>query len=436
MGTEIGEKLIVGGINRFEREIYTKFCKYKNRENKHNKVRDIAEDAEWILGKKGKYEDFFDGWSTEYKYVCIDEANELTDYQWNLLYEMGRKSKWLVATIFPEMLGYFKKQIQPKLGNIKIVKLEINHRTNGLLAKKAGRMLYAEVSGEMNDDDGKPVLAAINVGRKDEQLKYLAENVWDVQGRTAILYEDISDILVLIDCMLSNGLDFEFVGDIGEVFVNAGFVRKVASAVKIENAKDLVTEVIKRSRSNLNRDVKHAWYNLAKVVNDVDRFIQRIGNLDEFLRVSRNTQGDRKFTIGDVDAVKGAEFDNVYLLDSSSDDSELSDDERRNFYIGLTRAKSRLTVFSIGGKKNQYLRLLGMDSSKFIFYEGESENLDMSLNYEERLITCKVCGKKDVSDNFGSYGGVDTPNEGVCYECEEKINAKNFRGNLIRVDEK
>lgn len=104
---------------------------------------------------------------------------------------------------------------------------------------------------------------------------------------------------------------------------------------------------------------------IADQSEDLDHMIQRLKHLQYLYKNSKhNTNG---ITLSTVHSIKGLEFDRVYIIDlmdgefpnqSSIDnlnkgDNDLLEEERRLFYVGMTRAKDHLsliTLKSIGTK--------------------------------------------------------------------------------------
>jgi len=73
---------------------------------------------------------------------------------------------------------------------------------------------------------------------------------------------------------------------------------------------------------------------------------------------------------------------------------------------------------------------------KVSFSQNDHQVFDSQGN---RLIMCVYCGKIDKTKEFVSYGGKDTMNTGVCYDCYDKRQEerkKAFRAFLNKEKEK
>lgn len=97
-----------------------------------------------------------------------------------------------------------------------------------------------------------------------------------------------------------------------------------------------------------------------------------VKRLDELERIIRNKTENRDcpFILSTIHGSKGLEYDTVYLLDikdgifprqdmdekhSAAQRQELEEEERRLFYVGITRARNHLHVFRIERGKSRFL---------------------------------------------------------------------------------
>lgn len=106
---------------------------------------------------------------------------------------------------------------------------------------------------------------------------------------------------------------------------------------------------------------------ISKTTSDLSEFIDRLRHLQHLSVNSRNNKDT--ITFSTIHSAKGLEFDNVYMIDlidgdfpntSSVEALEKNDigpleEERRLFYVGMTRAKHYLTLITIKKIGNQIL---------------------------------------------------------------------------------
>ncbi|HKM40882.1 MAG TPA: 3'-5' exonuclease, partial [Patescibacteria group bacterium] len=121
---------------------------------------------------------------------------------------------------------------------------------------------------------------------------------------------------------------------------------------------------------------------IAKKSNSLNDLLNRLKYLQHLCNNSKDTKN--AVTLSTVHSAKGLEFSNVYMIDlidgdfpsiSSIESSEkgkydLIEEERRLFYVGMTRAKHHLTLMtmnSVGDKK--------VKASRFLLELEEKKNL-------------------------------------------------------------
>lgn len=110
-----------------------------------------------------------------------------------------------------------------------------------------------------------------------------------------------------------------------------------------------------RLGSNYSNLMEYLYYLklIAEERSDLDDFIGRLKHLDHILKKPSNE--DYNLTFSTLHSSKGLEFDNVFIVDlvegtipssksieNLKDDTNLYEEERRLFYVGMTRAKKNL----------------------------------------------------------------------------------------------
>ena len=106
---------------------------------------------------------------------------------------------------------------------------------------------------------------------------------------------------------------------------------------------------------------------IAKETNTILEFITRLDELENIIKSSKENKYENALTLSTIHSSKGLEFKEVYLVDlvegefptkNSIESHELGqikdmEEERRLFYVGMTRSKEVLDILSIGEKNGE-----------------------------------------------------------------------------------
>ena len=100
---------------------------------------------------------------------------------------------------------------------------------------------------------------------------------------------------------------------------------------------------------------------LSKDLKTFDEFIEKLDNLKELLKNASSSKSN--ISISTIHSAKGLEYDNVFIIDLidgefpqksilNSFDEKLLVEERRLFYVAMTRARKRLFLYTIKERNN------------------------------------------------------------------------------------
>ena len=100
---------------------------------------------------------------------------------------------------------------------------------------------------------------------------------------------------------------------------------------------------------------------LSKDLKTFDEFIEKLDNLKELLKNASSSKSN--ISISTIHSAKGLEYDNVFIIDLidgefpqksilNSFDEKLLEEERRLFYVAMTRARKRLFLYTIKERNN------------------------------------------------------------------------------------
>ncbi|MEE8808272.1 MAG: ATP-dependent helicase [Lactimicrobium sp.] len=127
---------------------------------------------------------------------------------------------------------------------------------------------------------------------------------------------------------------------------------------------DFITEEMAYSdyaeHQNLDLSKLDILKQIASSQKDGLTFLNRLDELENLIKNHQNSK-DANLILSTIHSAKGLEYDQVYLLDVidgilplNSDDIQIQQEERRLFYVGMTRAKNSLYLFHIGNERQSF----------------------------------------------------------------------------------
>ena len=114
----------------------------------------------------------------------------------------------------------------------------------------------------------------------------------------------------------------------------------------------------------------HILQILAKQEPDIKKFLLRLQELEKVMQQEFSAHSNNKVILSTIHTSKGLEYDTVYMVDvydgrfpssrpdifsRSKDNANPEQEERRLFYVGITRAKNDLYLFDINGKPSSFI---------------------------------------------------------------------------------
>jgi DNA helicase-2/ATP-dependent DNA helicase PcrA len=165
---------------------------------------------------------------------------------------------------------------------------------------------------------------------------------------------------------------------------------------------------------------------IANNTSTLIEFLYRLEELEKWLEnCSQNKETTFNITLSTLHGVKGLEFDRVYMIDlvqsqipnfisvkqSKQGNIQLLEEERRLFYVGMTRAKEELTLLTISPVNNR------QEYSQFIdevqgCYKDVYNKKEQYLKPEDEVIHKKF-GKGKILWLKGKTIAIDFENRGI-----------------------
>ncbi len=270
-----------------------------------------------------------------------------------------------------------------------------------------------------NPDDDVNLMRVINTPRRGVGKKALETLVNLAQERGESLYSSLTALLFATDSGISNSLRvglgefMELIEDFRERFEDS----KALAAT----AQELVEEIgywdyLLHEHSNNDKIAKWKYDNIAMFIDFMDRWQKNPDNMNPTLQkwlnritlVTRDEVEDDdagKVNLMTIHASKGLEFDVVFLAGVERDiipharavaeDPVNMEEERRLFYVAITRARKKLFISSCMKRKQMremidsgpspFLEEIPMDLLEEMEVEVEVEDPDEAKKYFARL---------------------------------------------------
>ncbi len=150
---------------------------------------------------------------------------------------------------------------------------------------------------------------------------------------------------------------------------------------------------------------------LSKQEPDIQKFLNRLAELEKLIQQDFFSKANNAVILSTIHSSKGLEYDSVYMVDvydgrfpssrpnifsRSKDNADGEQEERRLFYVGITRAKNNLSLFGIKGMESTFIDELFPEYK--IMREKESEEKHRRVCEEQeqkRIDSMYRCAEQD-----------------------------------------
>lgn len=408
-----------------------------------------------ILDKKEKYQSL---WKNKYKYICVDEAQDLSKIQHDIIKKITNNNNiFMVGDEDQSIYGFrgaYPKaflNFQFDYKNTYVLKMEKNYRSTKEIVALAQKFIQKNTGRfkkemETENEQGKQI-ELLKVSSLEEEYNKILEIAKTATKDIAILYRDNESSIVLIDLFERNSInyklkkpeinifesktikelmayfriminpyDYESLSLITNIFYfntnqkkfavdncknknmtiyesiknqtkfyekeyyyknyNKGNVfeeimKLCSKLTPIEALDNIINAYYSEETNNIDSNKVEILKLLAKKESNIQNFVKRIDKLESIINADQNRKNNNaSLILSTIHTSKGQEYDNVYIIDiydgrfpsskknifnRSKDLASGEQEERRLFYVALTRAKKELTIFEIKNKKSEYI---------------------------------------------------------------------------------
>ena len=402
----------------------------------------------------------------QYRYICVDEAQDTSRIQHTIIALLASKydnlfmvgdedqSIYGFRAACPEALINFEKEHR----GAKVLLMEQNYRSGSGIVRAADRFIQKNTlrhAKHMVCADGAadgPEVREVVLRSRKFQYNYLLRVADGCEEETAVLYRNNESAIPVVDLLERNNVPYRIrnaevgffthrtVMDISNIIKLAYDPRDVdafmavyyklglylnketaslvcdlsrrlgmpvlETAIRYADLKPMTLKSVRSIRTHLEnlkddrgdqavlRIVRFMGYGeylanagirdskiyilkaLGAQTESPAELLDRIGYLEDIFR-GKESDPDCSFILSTIHASKGLEYDTVYLMDvvdglfpeevpvsmkyMQPDERRVFEEERRLFYVGMTRAKKRLCVFTTGAKSVLADELFGRD---------------------------------------------------------------------------
>jgi len=380
------------------------------------------------------YEPIRDHFQKLYQYILVDEAQDTSKIQHQIIELLAKKSGNLFMVgdedqsiygfraAFPKALTSFEKR-HP---DATVLFMESNYRSNSEIVDAADRLIaknkdrHAKHMESTKGEGGR--LARINAKTRRSQYNYLLKVAATGEKETAVLYRNSESVLPLVDLLERNGIPYKvrnsemtffthpIVQDIKDFItlalhpcdeeaflriyykMGAGISKQMAleairenygemslidTVAQLKSATPFVAKQCKALHTHFvalkNESCGRAVFRIvsymgygkymedrkmdkgkAEILRIIGDQIANIADFSERLKMlseivangSRYSDEESQFVLSTIHSAKGLEFERVYLLDMVDSVMEETEEERRLYYVGMTRAINELFIFT------------------------------------------------------------------------------------------
>lgn len=531
-------RLTEAEIEKYEVEVNDFYEMYKayNKELRARSLIDYDDQMVYALRILERFPEVLNYFQDKYQYFCVDEAQDTSKLQHDMLNLLASKSRNLFMVgdedqsiygfraAYPEALVRFKKE---HLG-AKVLLMELNYRSGQKIVEAADKLIqlnrnrHEKSMRASRSIEG--LISQIPVKLRQNQYGYLVKVAEDCNEKTAVLYRNNESALPIIDILDRRNIAYQLkksemtffshpiVKDIcdfiklainpddDDAFRNiyyklgVGITKTVAlSAIEQKKQESCFFDVIAKDihssgfvrkqcraltthfHNMQNENAGKAIYRILHFMGYQEymkshgmdsskaEILQMIGNQEESLTgflerlewlqkivLNGNVNSQSKFILSTIHSSKGLEYERVYMLDmmqgvlpslkepkinnAKPEDIAIYEEERRMYYVGMTRAKNKLFIFTFGDKRTSDFSKSVFDMKKSIekFPAQKRLTVNLALNpyktnsnhsimsntsleeYEMGVIVRhKKCGRGVVIERTGNMAEILFDNESV-----------------------
>lgn len=322
-------------------------------------------------------------WANHYDFIQVDEAQDLTGTQFDIISKLSpNRNIFVVADDDQSIYGFrgadpacltdFQKKfpdcIKYYLNDNYRCSAEIVNFSSNIIAQNSNRFIKEPVA--KNENPGK--IEILHTTDSCCQGKYILLTISEskLSGTFGILYRNNRSALSVAAVLIYNNLSFHISGGtyiFSREYVNLFIIECIKEQVQHEKPSAIFKRLVdcgfrkkcisKRKMTDPDienvdtvLDFLHTVCNLCSTFDQVRQLIQSVSDTCICGEYKGDILPEKEIFLSTIHSSKGLEYDAVFVIDiikdefpgKSSTSGKLLEEERRLFYVAITRAKVEL----------------------------------------------------------------------------------------------
>lgn len=252
---------------------------------------DLLLEAKAIFENDKKFKNAF---KSRFKYILLDEAQDTSDIQWDIIKLLLSKNNNLFVVAdddqsiykFRGASPYMLMRFEHEFANAKIIYLETNYRSYYEIVNSANRLIKNNkfrYEKELLSNRGKKSKVKVNILKtRQDQYESVVKDIKATKGKKAIIYRNNLSSIGIIDALDKNLLSFNLKDHNIDFFKSSVYkdVCEIISFILNPTDFDLYSKIYYKLQGYVSRaEIEEARYNSQE--NAIDRVLA-IPNLPEY----------------------------------------------------------------------------------------------------------------------------------------------------------
>jgi ATP-dependent DNA helicase RecQ len=338
--------------------------------------------------------------------LVIDEAQDMNEDEFNLISTLINENEEMRVIAVGdddqniyEFRGANSKYLKQLIDINGAEKYELieNYRSKSNLVDFANQF----ATGISNRLKNTPIIANQPENGKIKVARYRYNNLimpfvndlinTTLRGTTCVLTKTNDEALHITGLLLKSGIQAKLIqtNDAFKLY-NLAEIRSFVTVLNTDSQAHVITnDAWENAKRVTAADFKHSanWIICENMVKDFEATSTKTkyrSDLEVFIQESKledfYSHGGEIIFVSTIHKAKGKEFDNVFLMLENF--ASVSDDDKRQLYVAITRAKQNLTIH-LNANHFDHISTVNLDSVECLDQNQQPTQLAMQLTHED-----------------------------------------------------